>query len=487
MLSDEYPLTLSPGRAGVLNPVRRPTRNAQTVLFGPVLLASALIQVLCHPLVRRWLLALMVLDIPLECGTHLGFRPAAASIGAIEGFDLSITSLALGGLWIGWIFSARARNEKLRFSVHWPIVAYTLIVAASWSVATDGTLSLFQIFLLAQMLLFYIYISSNVHSREEIAWIVWLLLVGAAVESLVVLAMAETGHDLPFLRIFGMKTQIDLPGPAGGFTRPGGTVGSPNYTSAYLGVLMTLAVCVWQTQALRRWRRLAILVFFLAGMALACTFSRGGWVAVVLSLAILGVSRWRRCGLSRKTAAASMAGLVLAAAFLFVPNPISTRVMGDDEGSAHSRIPLMHLAIRVIQANPLLGVGANNFGTVMNDYAGSEFRHEWIYTVHNQFLLVCAETGIFGLMAYLWIMLSLIRNGWRIWKAGDEMFSPLALSMLAAVCGLMSHMFVDIFSGRAVVQLVWLFAALLTAMGTILARERHVTILAPRPMTANPR
>ncbi len=487
MRSDDYPLTLSPGRAGALPAVRRPAWSAQTVLFAPVLLASALIQVLCHPFVRRWLLAVMILDIPLECGTHLGFRPDAALLGAIEGFDLSITSLALGGLWVGWIFSTRAKNEKLRISVHWPIVAYTLVAAASWFVATDGTLSLFQVFLLAQMLLFYIYVSSNVHSRKEIVWIVWLLLAGAALESLLVLAMALTGHDFSFLRIVGMKTRIDLPGPAGGFTRPGGTVGSPNYTSAYLGMLMTLAVCVWQTQALRRWRRLAILVFFLAAMALACTFSRGGWVAVVLSLAILGVSRWRRGGLSGKTAAAAIAGLLLAAAFLFVPNPISARMMGDDEGSAHSRIPLMHLAFRVIQANPLLGVGANNFGAVMNDYAGSEFRHEWIYTVHNQFLLVCAETGVIGLMAYLWILLSVIRNGWRLWKVGDEMFSPLALSIVAAVCGLMSHMFVDIFSGRAVVQIVWLFAALLTAMEAILARERHAPILEPQPMTASAR
>jgi O-antigen ligase len=123
----------------------------------------------------------------------------------------------------------------------------------------------------------------------------------------------------------------------------------------------------------------------------------------------------------------------------------------------------------------------------MNDYAGSEFRHEWIYTVHNQFLLVCAETGVIGLMAYLWIMLNVIRRGWRLWKVGDELFSPLALGMLAALCGLMSHMFVDIFSGRAVVQMVWLFAALLTAMEAILARERRTTTLAPQPTVADAR
>jgi O-antigen ligase len=484
MRFDDNPFTLSPGRVGALPAVRRPGWNAQRAVFAPVLLASACVQVLCHPFVRRWLLALMILDIPLQCGTHLGFRPDAALRGAIEGFDLSITSLALCGLYVGWIFTARTRNEKLQFSVHWPIAAYTVIVAASWWVATDGTLSLFQVFLLAQMLLFYIYVSGNVHSRQEIAWIVWFLLAGAAVESLLVLALAMTGHELAFLRIVGIKTSVYLPGPAGGFTRPGGTVGSPNYTSAYLGMLMTLAVCVWQTQALRRYRRLAILVVFLAAIALACTFSRGGWIGVALSLTILGVARWHRGGFSRKAAAASMAALVLAAAFLFVPNPISTRVMGDDEGSAHSRIPLMHLALRVIEANPLLGVGANNFGTVMNDYAGSEFRREWIYTVHNQFLLVCAETGIIGLMAYLWILLSVIRNGWRLWKIGDEVLSPLALGLTAAVIGLISHMLVDIFSARPITELVWLFAALLAVMEAIVQRERPDALGRSQTMTS---
>lgn len=482
MRSGDNSFTLSPGRTDALSPARSLAWISDIVLFAPVMLATAFIQALCRPMVRRWLLAVMILDIPLQCGTHLAFRPDAALLGAIEGFDVSITLIALAGLWIGWIFSARAANEKIHICIHWPIVAYTIIATASWFAATDGTLALFQIFLLAQMLLFYIYVSSNVQFRKEIAGIVWLLLAGAAIESLLVLAMAMTGSDFAILRHVGIKTSMDTPGPGGGITRPGGSAGSPNYTSAYLGMMMTLAVCVWQTEALRRWRSLAAVVFLFGAAALACTFSRGGWIAVALSLAILGVARWKRSGLTRKTAAAFVAGLILAALFLFVPNPISARALGDDEGSAHSRIPLMHLAMRVIEANPLLGVGANNFGTVMNEYAGSEFRQEWIYTVHNQFLLVCAETGVFGLVAYLWILLSMIRQGWRVWKFGDELFSTLALCIVASVCGLMSHMLVDIFSGRAIVQLVWLFAALLTAMEGIVARERRTTTPTAEPV-----
>src|ERR1700724_287796 len=213
MQSERYPLRLPAGHAGALP--SRASWIAQAAFAGPVLLASVFVEVLCRPLVRRWLLAVMILDIPLQCGTHFAFREDAALLGAIEGFDFSITSLALFGLYVGWAFRARAGGERSWISVHWPIAVYTLVAAASWFVATDGTLSLFQVFLLAQMLLFYIYVSSNVHSRKEIAWIVWFLLAGAAVESLLVLAIAMTGHELAFLRIVGIKTTIDLPGPAG--------------------------------------------------------------------------------------------------------------------------------------------------------------------------------------------------------------------------------------------------------------------------------
>jgi O-antigen ligase len=480
MQSERYPLRLPARHAGGLP--NQASWIAQAVFAGPVLLASAFVEVLCRPLVRRWLLAVIILDIPLQCGTHFAFRENAALLGAIEGFDFSITSLALFGLYVGWAFRARAGGERSRISVHWPITLYSLITAASLLVATDGTLSLFQIFLLVQMWFFYVYVASNAVAREDIARIVWLLLVGAGIESLLILAMATTGHEFTFLRIVGIKTKILFPGPNGGFTRQGGTVGSPNYTSAYLGMLMTIAVSVRLTNSLRPWRRQAIVIFLLAATALACTFSRGGWIGVALSLVILGVARWRRGGVSRRSMAAALAGILLAAAFLLVPNPISARVMGDDEGSAHSRVPLMHLAFRVIEAHPLLGVGANNFTTVMDSYAGSEFRHEWIYTVHNQFLLVCAESGILGLAAYLWIIFSIIGKGWRLWSVRDEMLSPLALGIVAAVCGLISHMFVDIFSGRAMVQLLWLFAALLTGMERIVQRELLVDILTPRAM-----
>jgi O-antigen ligase len=466
------PLTVPRTAIPAANAGTAPLRNVlQTFFWSPVLLLSAVVHLLCQPLTQKCLLGLMILDLPLEWGAHLDYRPDAELFGAIEGFDFSITTVALCGLYIGWFFTARTANRWPRISWTWPIAAYTLVVMASWFVASDPQLSQFEIFLLVEMLLFYIYVAGNIDSREEIVYILYLLLAGGILESLYMLTIAAAGHQFSFVRSLGIKTLIDLPRAAGDFTRQGGTVGSPNYTSAYLGMLISLALSVRQMRVPSRLRRLTIPALILAALALATTFSRGGWIGVVLSVAVLGGANWLRGGVSRGSAFTAAAAVSLVLLCLFIPNPVSRRLSEDDNGSAHSRVPLMHLAYRVIAANPVLGVGANNFAAVMNDYAGSEFRHEWIYTVHNEFLLVCSETGLIGLVAYLWIYFSVIRKGWRIWKTGDEMFAPLALGFVAAICGLLSHMFVDLFSGRAIFELVWLFAALIGIFELIQRRE----------------
>jgi O-antigen ligase len=158
--------------------------------------------------------------------------------------------------------------------------------------------------------------------------------------------------------------------------------------------------------------------------------------------------------------------LILILGMLCLPfqNVISARLVDDDKGSAASRIPLMKLAFRIIEDNPVLGVGANNFTVVMDRYLTSDFREGWLFAVHNKYLLVLAETGIFGFLAFLAFFLDALRKGWRCWVQRDPLLSPLALGFTAGIAVHMLHMTVDVFRGRPTQQLVWLVAGLLTAM-----------------------
>src|SRR5437899_1452477 len=95
------------GRA--LPPRRNPASNAvRAVAQLPGAALSALIVALFAPLaaltnakVERFLLAIAILNMPLTFGVTLGYREDVADFGALGGWYLSPTTLALAGLYAG--------------------------------------------------------------------------------------------------------------------------------------------------------------------------------------------------------------------------------------------------------------------------------------------------------------------------------------------------------------------------------------------------
>jgi O-antigen ligase len=130
----------------------------------------------------------------------------------------------------------------------------------------------------------------------------------------------------------------------------------------------------------------------------------------------------------------------------------------------------MHLAFRIFADHPVLGVGANNFSVAMGPYLTPEFRHGFLYAVHDKYLLVLCETGIGGLAAFLAFLFAALRRGWQCWNFSDSFLSPLALGFTVGIAGHMVHMNVDIFRGRPMQQMIWLVAALLVAIQRIEAK-----------------
>lgn len=450
----------------------RSRRLMLMALWTPSIILTWAVHVLCQPFTKRILVSAVILDIPLQWGTHLATRAGAATMGAMDGFDISITTISLLGLYMGWLFTERTQRNPIRIVWNWPIAGYTAAVCISLVAAADPQLALYEVFLMVEMLLLYLYFAANIKSREEIQGIVRFILLGGILESAYMIGLAAIGHEMGFVRALGFKSVIYHPTGPGEVVRFGGTVGSPNSAAAYLAMVITLGLIARFLSDSPRVRRLVSPLLVLAAVALILTLSRGGWVEAVVSGAIVMGAVWVRSGITIERVVAFVMALIIAAALFYVPNPVSRRLTGSDNGSAYSRVPLMHLANHMIVNHPMLGVGANNFAAVMRNYEGPEFRHAWLYTVHNQFLLVWSETGLIGFLAYLWIFANLIRRGWRLWKGRDGLFGPLGLGVVAVACGLLSHMLVEDFSSRPIIQFVWVLAALVAGCELIQNRER---------------
>lgn len=414
---------------------------------------------------RRLLLTIVVFDISLQLDVNLFHRPEAEALGALSGLTLSATTLCLAALYALWLGELLARRTTGRIRVGLAPALYVAFVALSLVVARDPTLAGFEVFMLVQMLLLFVYVASTVRTRGDALFLITVLLIALTLQSVIMIGTAATRQEFS---VAGITNRVGASYTSSGTPRPGGTMRSPINAASFLGLLLAPALSILMTTAATRLKLLAVLAFGLGGIAMILTQSRGGWITVALSVVLLVVFVSRRSGSVRPVLAVAALMILLLLPFR---TTIPERVLGDDGDSASARLPLALLALDIIAEQPLLGVGANNFSLVMEDYITSQFGRAWRFTVHNKFLLVWAETGIFALLAFIAFLVVTVWRGWRCWLAGDPLLSPLALAFAAAILAQLIHMNVDTFHSRPQVQMLWFAAGLIAAIHAMLANR----------------
>lgn len=222
---------------------------------------------------------------------------------------------------------------------------------------------------------------------------------------------------------------------------------------------------------LRRRSGLLLKPLWLACVALLCygvylTDSRGSLLAMV---ALVGAYIWKRHGV--------IAATLLGGAGLMALMALPSRLQELDvsESSALGRVDAWYEGLQMFLANPLLGVGTNNF---------VEYHY---LTAHNSFILVLAETGFVGYLVWIAfvgycfrMLLAALRPG-----AGPdpEQAAPEALAAwavdrrLAAVLllSLFGFFAAAFFLSRSYVLLLYLLAA--AAVGHYVGMKRRYPAL----------
>lgn len=319
----------------------------------------------------------------------------------------------------------------------------------------------FEIFLMLQIYLMVFYVINNIDRRQDLLFILVVLLLGLILESLVIMLVWASGKGFSMPGI--IANVYANASPTGGAARIGGTLVSANTAGSYVSLLLAPAVSILlaRTHPFVKW--LGAFAAGLGAIALVLTGSRGAWLAAFLSFLIFGIVSVRKGWLKIKIILAiGLFGVLIALAFSPI---IAQRIFGDDAAAAEARIPQYLVAWRIIKAHPIFGVGANNYFFVLQRYLTSDPNNvvfRWV--VHNKYLLVWAETGIFGLLFFFLFLVSTIRTGFRVVHSNDVLFSPLALGFASAIVGQMLHMFFDVFHSRPQVQLLWLVVGLLMVM-----------------------
>ena len=389
------------------------------------------------------------------------FHQRDAELGAVGGFNVSITSACLVYLYLVWIFdvATHRRQHTVRYVFGIPLIVYILSVALSVFVAAVPMLAMFDIFLLLQAYALFFYLANRIRTYSDLVFIILMLAVTMSIESLLILGLASLGS--------GAAGQVYKFGPVLLSVWPDGRIAGSLHSAVVAGSLLAM---LWlpvlalnlSIKTRREWFMSAV-ALGLGLLALLLTQTRGAVLTVGIGTIMIGAGMISRNWLPKW--AIGLAFFMILVGAVPLAMMIEKRVVGDDEGSAESRKHLSLIAIDTISHRPLFGYGAGNCHIACEPFANtSKYRSEWYYTIHCKYLLVWIETGIFGLVAFLFVMGNGIRYGLAAWARYDRLISPLGFACAAAIVGHMVHMLVDIFNSRSQVQALWVMFGISAAI-----------------------
>jgi O-antigen ligase len=327
------------------------------------------------------------------------------------------------------VFFWSRRKEPTKLKWHAGLVLPLMLMvyalgSMGWAHAYLGGVEAIRWFLFALLML----LGMNVFTRERLPWLAWGITAGAAVASLWVV--------LQFLFDFSLFPQ----GP-----HPASTFVNRNFFAEF-------AVCAlpFNAMLLARSKRsstvaLLSLTAAITILALFMTGARAALVALWLQLAVLfPLIAWRyRSKLSLKdwslpTRMISVAILVGIVVGLGGVPTADTELAAEGRGvtalerafkrtasiapgdsSLSIRMVMWRATGRMIKANPITGVGAGAWEVYIPLYQAEGSQIETDFYVHNEFLQLVAEYGVFGWLFLIGLIAWMARAAWATWKETD--------------------------------------------------------------------
>ena len=358
---------------------------------------------------------MMIGFLPFVIGTfHLDMAAIswAEWPGFVKGMEFSVIDALALALWLTLPKSTRS----LPFRV--PMILYFVAVLLSVAESETPEVVFFYCWQLARMFLIYLVVTRGCADPRVAPAILKGIAAGIIMEAGIV-----------FWQRFGL----------GMLQTPGNLV-----HQNMVGMMSLFAVFPFFALLLSgRGGKLPLLVTVAASTAQVLTVSRGTIAIAGLGYSILFIISALQQWTFRK-AQILAAGLAVAVVLTpLIMSSMERRGDVDIEDSDASRTMLTDEAIKIIADHPF-GVGADQYVVVAREKRYREPTLEWGVMVHNVYLLVGAETGYFGLSAFVILLLSPLivafRYGWR--NRGDP-GGDLLLGVGTALLAVYIHNFFE--------------------------------------------
>ena len=314
---------------------------------------------------------------------------------------------------------------------------------ASGHIATGLTecfrlLSIFSLFALGFIL---------TDSTKDFIRIIKIIALSAIIPSTVALYqfITKTGMSLPFEGIYN---------------RIYGTFAHPNLFAYYLVISITITLFIFLISNRKKMNNLMFIIlmpFFITMLIL--TFTRGAWLALLMTVALIGIIKFRKLLV--------ISFFVLLALFIS-SEAVNTRIKdfipsNNQYSSIDWRMDLWQDSIGYVQEEKVFGHGTGFAKELILQKRGESFGSS---DPHNDYLKIALENGYLGLGAYLLIILSLFFHLLKKYRKTElANFKVLILLTIGLTISLYTMSFADNILRNTALQ--WSYWALIGGLFAI--------------------
>ena len=395
---------------------------------------------------------------------------------------MGLLLVACVGLWLLLTLSDdyTSVNAPTATPIHLLVLLYWSIAAISTALSPVKKAALGDLQTLTLYLLLFVLCARVLRVARFRSWLITLYLH-------ISLIVSVYGLRQWFFGAKALATWVDPESPLAKTTRVYSYLGNPNLLAGYLlpAVIFSLVAIVAWPGWIRK--SLALTMFVVNAAVLILTFSRGGWIALLVELLTIAVllfywwsieipKFWRTWSLP--ILLGTVVGLLIIG-LIFV-EPFRVRIVSifaDRKDSSNNfRKNVWESVFQMIRDRPIIGIGPGHgaFNKVYPLYQHPKFTALSAYSV---FLETIVETGFLGFTCFMWLIVVALNTGYlqlsRLRKT-KNMEGLWLMGAIAAIIGLLTQgLFDTVFYRPEVNTLWWLMMALIASYWQPLMRNNQ--------------
>ncbi len=251
---------------------------------------------------------------------------------------------------------------------------------------------------------------------------------------------------------------------------------SPNHLAMYLAPALLIAFYLLFTSKKLKARALhtipLLAICSVISVALYFTFSYGAWMGVISGFMFL-FWFFAKHSFGRKERKILLFYYFIVLLFIIIlvvsqlGSEKSQSFLYSTRSSFQSRLTIWRVGLSVLKDHSLWGIGLGTFQEYYLDYR-SYFKEpylEWaVPQPHNLFLAFWLQTGILGLIGFIWIITGFFKMGLKLCRESDS----LHLSLIAVMICILVHGLVDTTYWKNDLAVVfWVIVGLMVALSRL--------------------